>query len=220
MRKIRIRFQKNDAAKYTSHLDLNRMFSRAVNRLQIPVKYTEGFNPHAYLVFGPPLSVGFTGDCEILDIDVVEDMTDEEIKNRFFSLTPMGFCIYDVYEQKDKLVDIRFARYDVTILWEENMGPSLKEAVTEYFKDSVIPVIKRTKRGEKEINLADLIDEITFTQPSEKELAFSATLVCAPQDNLNPEYIVKAIVQKFDCPVSFVRYARREFYTEDKKAFY
>jgi hypothetical protein len=73
--------------------------------------------------------------------------------------------------------------------------------------------------GERRYQLADYITEIQFAQAGEKEFSFSAVVTCSGQDNLNPEYITRAIAEKFGLTVSFARYARRQFYTKDNKAF-
>ncbi len=51
MREVRLRFSKTGRLKYISHLDINRAMSRALKRAQIPLWYTEGFNPHPYITF-------------------------------------------------------------------------------------------------------------------------------------------------------------------------
>ena len=58
MQEIRLRFSKTDQAKYISHLDTNRVFSRAFARAKIDLWFTEGFNPHPYMSFSLPLSLG------------------------------------------------------------------------------------------------------------------------------------------------------------------
>ena len=57
MREVRLRFSKTGRLKYISHLDINRAMSRALKRAQIPLWYTEGFNPHPYMSFSLPLSL-------------------------------------------------------------------------------------------------------------------------------------------------------------------
>ena len=79
MKSVRIVFSKTGRAKYVSHLDLVRAMTRAVRRADIPLWYTEGFNPRPKLVFASPLSVGCGSACEIMDIRVLPEVTDEEI---------------------------------------------------------------------------------------------------------------------------------------------
>ena len=72
MREVRLRFSKTGQAKYISHLDVNRVFSRALSRARINLWYTEGFNPHPYMSFSLPLSLGVESLCENVDIRIVD----------------------------------------------------------------------------------------------------------------------------------------------------
>ncbi|MDR3122144.1 MAG: TIGR03936 family radical SAM-associated protein, partial [Clostridiales bacterium] len=65
---IRFEFARGREVMFLSHLDLMRAFGRAIRRSGIPIRYSEGFNPHAEMVFGLPLQVGVTGAAECLDI--------------------------------------------------------------------------------------------------------------------------------------------------------
>ena len=81
---IRIVFRKTGYLRYISHLDLQRTMQRALTRAQIPLWYTEGFNPHPYLCFASPLPVGVNSVTEMFDIkpDAENRMAVEEIKER------------------------------------------------------------------------------------------------------------------------------------------
>ena len=68
MREVRLRFSKTGRLKYISHLDINRAMSRALKRAGIPLWYTEGFNPHPYMSFSLPLSLGVESLCESVDL--------------------------------------------------------------------------------------------------------------------------------------------------------
>jgi len=78
MRSVRIWFTKKDTAKYISHLDLTRCLIRAFRRTDIPLWYTEGFNPHPHLVFGLSLPLGVEGEREILDIRLDDESYNNE----------------------------------------------------------------------------------------------------------------------------------------------
>ncbi|MGI6451353.1 MAG: TIGR03936 family radical SAM-associated protein [Desulfitobacteriia bacterium] len=68
--KIRLAYTKKDQAKYIAHLDLARVFARALRRADIAVAFSEGFNPHPKIAFGPPLPVGVEGEKEYVDIEL------------------------------------------------------------------------------------------------------------------------------------------------------
>lgn len=70
MQKIRVKFSKKGEAKYISHLELIVMFNRALRRAKIPMAYSQGFNPHPKMSFGPPLAVGFESEAELVDIEL------------------------------------------------------------------------------------------------------------------------------------------------------
>lgn len=98
MREIRLRFSKTGRAKYISHLDINRAFSRAFARANINLWFTEGFNPHPYMSFSLPLSLGVESMCENVDIRLLDDdISNEEIKIKMNSVLPEGINIEAVF---------------------------------------------------------------------------------------------------------------------------
>ncbi len=88
MREVRLRFSKTGQAKYISHLDTNRVFSRALARAKINLWYTQGFNPRPYMSFSLPLSLGVESYCENVDLRILDNLTDEEIKERMNNALP------------------------------------------------------------------------------------------------------------------------------------
>ena len=96
MREVRLRFSKTGQAKYISHLDTNRVFSRAFARAKINLWYTQGFNPRPYMSFSLPLSLGVESYCENVDIRIIDDLTDEEIKARVNDALPIAMILCTV----------------------------------------------------------------------------------------------------------------------------
>ena len=99
MKKLRARFQKLDRAKYISHLDLYRFMQRTFKRARISVWYTQGFNPHLYIMFPLPLSLGFEGECEIMDFNINDDnLEPETVMEKLNSDLPEGIRITEIYQ--------------------------------------------------------------------------------------------------------------------------
>ena len=84
---IRIVFSKSSFATYISHLDMTRCMSRLFSRAEVPIWFTQGFNPHPYMVFSAALPIGITGENEFLDIKLTEDCDLEELCHRY-----LGAC--------------------------------------------------------------------------------------------------------------------------------
>lgn len=73
MKSVRVWFTKEGQARYISHLDLNRVMLRAIHQSKLPVWYTEGYNQHPFITFALPLSLGFIGKRESMDLRLLDD---------------------------------------------------------------------------------------------------------------------------------------------------
>ena len=111
MREVRLRFSKTGRLKYISHLDINRAMSRALKRAGIPLWYTEGFNPHPYMSFSLPLSLGVESLCESVDLRITGEITNKEIKDRLNSVLPEDLKIIDVYDDFRDNSEIVYSDY-------------------------------------------------------------------------------------------------------------
>jgi len=69
-KRIRVKFSKMGKARFLSHLELLTVFSRALRRAGIPLRFSEGFHPLPRIVLGPALPVGFESRAEYLDLQV------------------------------------------------------------------------------------------------------------------------------------------------------
>ena len=70
--RIIARFEKGEAVRFVSHLDIQRTFQRAFRRANIPLAYSQGFNPHPQLSFATALSLGYTSEAEWFDVKLAE----------------------------------------------------------------------------------------------------------------------------------------------------
>ena len=113
MRCVRVWFHKTGPIRYISHLDLMRTMTRAIRRSGIDLWYTEGFNPHPYMTFALPLSLGMQSVCESMDIRIEGDATNEEICRALQSVMPEGIFVTAVKEPVLDPKFIAFARFSV-----------------------------------------------------------------------------------------------------------
>ena len=73
---VRISFEKKNEASYISLLDLQRVMQRVLKRSGLPVWHTLGFNPHIYMTFACPLSLGQESECECVDVKTEAEAPD------------------------------------------------------------------------------------------------------------------------------------------------
>jgi radical SAM-linked protein len=97
MQRLRIRFKRGPELKFISHLDIMRLWIRALRRAQIPLTYSEGFNPRPRISIAAPLSVGVTGENEFMDILVDRPVSPHWLMNTVNRQLPPGIEILEVY---------------------------------------------------------------------------------------------------------------------------
>lgn len=93
---LTLKYVKQADACFISHIDLLRHTSRILRRADIPVKFSQGFNPHALVFFSPPLAVGVASEAEYLTIDT--DITQEELLERYNASVPANLRAIKTYK--------------------------------------------------------------------------------------------------------------------------
>ena len=110
MDKLRLRFQKAGKAVYISHLDLMRVVQRIFLRAGTPIKYSEGFNPHALISICLPLSVGMASECELMDFRVTREVELAALPETLNAVSPEGVRFLAAYEPERKAALIKWLR--------------------------------------------------------------------------------------------------------------
>lgn len=202
MFKARMEYEKTGTAAYISHLDLMQVLQRGFIRAGLPVKYSEGFNPHIYLSVLAPLSTGHESLCELCDFDFTTEEIPEGALEKLNAVLPAGIR-GRVIGQADRPVNqIANAAYRITL---QSGDP---EAMGNLFSGTVL-IEKRSKRGSREVDLQDYIRSISFAADGDKVVC--DCVLAAGNDPLNPSYIVTALQQKglylAECGAAFLRTA-------------
>ena len=182
---IRLGFYKKGALQYISHLDLQRTFQRILSRAELPLWYTQGFNPHPKLVFGLPLPIGCESVCEMADIKLVRD-----ILARLHKATVDDLDFFACYPAERKFADIDGALYEYNIDCE--VDDEMIEKIDRVLSNSPLTVLKHTKSGDKEVDIFPLIKSFKL-EKREGGLKITALLAAGSVQNLSPEYLLEAL---------------------------
>ncbi len=197
MKSVRLWFKKDGLAVYTSHLDMNRCMTRAVRRADIPLWYTEGFNPHPYMTFLMPLPLGQAGLKEPLDIRIEQDMSFEEIKQRLNSVMPEGIEITEVLEPVNKPNEIAAAEYEILVEFSsEGEAIGFAAGAESVISGGVLNAEKRSKRGIKTVNLCEMVRSFS-AEASENTVNIKTVLAAGNSVNLNADLLLNAIFSEF-----------------------
>lgn len=187
LKNVRIVFSKTGRAKYVSHLDLMRTMTRAFRRAQIPMWYTEGFNRHPYLTFAAPLSLGFEGLRETVDIRLEEDMSFDELIHHLNAALPEGIVAIEAAEPVDKVRDLVAAEYTLSI----HCDPDRVKAL---LAQSEILVEKHTKKKTmKTIDIKPHFAPAVIEPIGENCCRMEITLPSGSNENVNPALFITAL---------------------------
>ncbi|MBE6556546.1 MAG: DUF2344 domain-containing protein [Ruminococcaceae bacterium] len=192
-RTVRMQFVKVGDLQYISHLDLQRAFYRIIKRAGIPVWYTKGFNPHAKMTFSTPLSVGTQSVCECMDLRIERDVPCDVIRDRMNAELTDLLYINEVYIPEEKFSEIAYAEYTMhlTGAWA---GEETAQRIQALLTTSPLVMTKKSKAGEKEIDIVPLIAELSVRYDvAGGQLVLNATLSAGADSFLNPEMLIGAI---------------------------
>lgn len=220
MREVRLRFSKTGQAKYISHLDTNRVFSRAFARAKINLWYTQGFNPRPYMSFSLPLSLGVESYCENVDIRIIDDLTDEEIKNRVNDALPLGIRIVDVYDDFMDCHDIVYSDYVYKFEFKDN--ELALEKIKAVLESDAIMAQKKAKQGKrrvlKETDIKQFIVKYNISIRDDN-IILNIRLLAGPDKNLNPTLLFDTIIRLIDMDYEWKSIGRINLLTKDFKEY-
>ena len=128
-------FEKLGRMSWFSHLDLQSTMQRALRRADLPVRYSQGYNPHVNLAFATALSVGAQSRCELMDVELEEAVAPEA-----FSRAPA------------LTARMAEAGYEVRV-----PGLDLRAKVEAFLASGEVIVEKRSKKGVKPVNIRPMV---------------------------------------------------------------
>ena len=212
----RLTFAKEGRARYISHLDLMRTMQRAIKRAKVPIWYTQGFNPHMYLMFPLALPLGTDSRTESMDIALTEDIPFDKLLSQLNAAMPEGLYFLDAARPVRKHTDISSAEYVIEALFPADF-PALDQWNSFTGRD-VINVEKRVKpkkgrhKSEPSVKLVDIKPHITVLSAEQQDntLRLCMRLPAGTEFNLNTGVVMDAFA-------AFTGVEPEEIYTKRTK---
>lgn len=161
--KIRIKFRKQGVMKFIGHLDIMRYFQKVMRRADVDICYSGGFSPHQIMSFAAPLGVGLLSNGEYLDIEVNSSDSSAEMIRRMNAVMSEGMEVISFRRLDDsaKSAMSLVAAADYVMAFRPGKEPEDREAffaaLERFCAQPQIPVTKKTKSGEKKIDLKPFI---------------------------------------------------------------
>lgn len=196
--KIRIKFSKQGNMKFIGHLDIMRYFQKVMRRADVDIRYSEGFSPHQIMSFAAPLGVGLTGSGEYLDIEVLSTDSSAEMVRRMNLAMVEGMEVLSYKKLPDDAGNAMslVAACDYTVRmrdgYAEAMGltdVSFMSSLVSFIETGDLQITKKTKKGEKEMDLRPYIYEQSLTDDGR---GVFLKLSSGSAANIKPELLLEA----------------------------
>lgn len=194
-----IKFSKEGYVKYTSHLDILRMFKRAFKKTGLALKYSQGFNPHPRMGFAQPLSLGYSSRCELIEFETQTPHTTGEILEKMRYEMPEGIKLLSCFELAEEIkslaADADAAEYKIWIPTEMT-EEALQDAVKTYLQKEEVIALKRMKKTKKmePVNIRKMIRGLEISKVGEFAM-IKALLDCGSKSNCSPELVISSFCE-------------------------
>ena len=190
--RVRITFTKQNALRYIGHLDLHRLWERAMRRASLPISYSQGFHPQPKISLAAALPLGFSSRNEVLDVRLNEDVAVEDISNRLKDNLPPDIQVLNIESVDERLPALQTlvlsAAYDVH-LTEPVEGSELKRRVEELMNaESII-----RERRNKTYDLRPLVEMLSIITQADGNAWLKMTLASREGATGRPEEVLSAL---------------------------
>ena len=195
---IRAEYEKRDELKYISHLELMNTFRRTFRRAKLPVKYSQGYNPHIIFSMSQPLPVGMIGYSEYFDLELKEKLSFNLLKNEINKFLPEGLKVFEIVEisDDDKSLQaiVNTARYEYEMSLENN-NINAEKIITDFLNEDEIEITRyRRKKDDRLMDLAPMI----YNGKVVEDNTWEFTISTGSSGNVRPQEVIRALKLKTD----------------------
>ena len=197
---------KLNRASYLSHLDIQRTLQRAMRRADLPLRYSNGFNPHPEVHFATALSTGDESVCEWFDVLLDGTLTPECFTERLNAALPEGLSVSDAFEGPEigfgsLTARLRAAKYRLE--FQTDGAALLQAALDGMLNETAIIIDKRTKGGIKPHDMRPQVLDARILQNKENACILEVTGTLTAAGGLRTEAFVKVLLERANCEGTF-----------------
>ncbi len=191
--RMALEFAKRGAAAFISHLDLQRAFSRAIRRSGLPVKLSQGFNPHYVVSFASALALGIESECECVEMQLDREVSPEVFLAAMQAALPPGLAAKRAVRLKDDapklMAALGGAEYMATLSGADS---NAVEAALRDIMDSESVIAERSVKGV--MKQADIRPMITMMALNGNMLVMR--LSASQETSLRPDMLLGELMRR------------------------
>lgn len=193
---LRIKYKKEYNMKFLSHLELIKTMERVFRRMNLPMKFSQGFNPKPKISYAAPLPVGVESECDFLDVELVEKIDIAALLKTQKDFLPRGLEFLDAkYHGKSKSLMslVTDSAYIIQMCTEEHFKKeTIQELVTKFVAQDAIEYEKLNKKNKmKVINIKPLIQDVQVLTVNDDQIIMKVLVTTGSNGNLKPEKLTE-----------------------------
>ena len=196
MQRLRLKFGRGEELKFLSHLDLMRLWERALRRAGLPLAYSEGFTPHPRIALAAPLSVGVTSEAELMDVFLSRWIAPDSFVAQAKKQLPQGLDLPEAWPVGLNIPSlqsqVRFAEYKVEVDTEK-ARQEVESAVRSLLSAEELPWHHFRDTGARHYDLRALVDNLWLIDCRDSLCVLGMRLRCDARGSGRPEQVVKAL---------------------------
>lgn len=196
VQRLRLTFRKYGPARFIGHLDLARTLERALNRAQMPVTYSQGFNRRPRLSMATALPLGYTSDWELADIWLDERVEPEVARQQMMRRMAPGIEIVTVVEVPLNAPSLQSvtteSTYTATLLDPVADAAALRQKIAALLAADTVVRVREQGQKRKEYDLRPLIHDLRL-DGTEEEAVISMRLCLEPAKTGRPDEVLLAL---------------------------
>jgi radical SAM family uncharacterized protein/radical SAM-linked protein len=177
--RLLFRFAKTEDARWLGHLDLIRLFERAIRMSGVEVTYTEGFNPRVKMSIASALPLGATADREILVLNVMGPVDLKDVVSALDRALPDGIRIREavILPEGSKGPCVRADEFKLSISLPDDCPiEALEAAVQSILGMETIPWQRKSDKASKHIDLRPGIESLEVCPRSDSRADIQVVL--------------------------------------------
>ena len=194
--RLRIRFCRGEEVKFISHLDIMRLWQRALHRAGIALAYSEGFSPHPRISLAAPLPIGVTSEAELMDIFNTRWVSPHFFIRAVSQQLPPGIEILQVYPIALNLPSLqsqfRYAEYRVEVETEKGRK-DIEAALISLLSLKHLSWQHQRDTGTRHYDLRALIDDLWLISWGHPYGIIGMRLRCDSNGSGRPEQVTAAL---------------------------
>ena len=199
--RIRLTYAKLGNLRFIGHLDLQRLFERALRRTNLPLRYTQGFSPHMRINLASALPLGFVGQAEQMDFWLDQEFSLDEISSRLSTSLPAELILKDLQvidnKQPSLQASLLSSEYEIVLPAAIDLQ-TLKDQIGTLLAQDTLPV----QRRKKTVDLKNLI--LDWSLPSDSPVTIlKISMKSGPLENGRPDEFLELLeIDPADCLVT------------------